>query len=382
MAPSNVAHTPLFIGFVPSLVCALVNHMLCCLCNKHTTCPFCSTTTTQQPATGAATTPPAAPTHTTPQHHQSSTSWPLCRPAHHQVMPRPATLLRFNNTRLSGHLLLSTHHQVCVMASPHTTQHNPAPQACASVGVCGALWLVSTHILFVLASPHHKHRVLAHQCATHTPTAPQHTQLGVVHHAMQPHHTHGCGGCVWCSGGCVGWLAQPPSLLVMPSMWCAAPVSSHHNLVPSSTHTHCAIHTTTTTTAPFGATLATTTSPQTMPINHTHGVWCVVCCVLHMNKDNHTNMVVIGWHETTTMRHTMHHNNQHVGQCDGLEAKAQNGGVCEVVVGEGGNKAAGGCGGQSNQSQQQRDKGVVVVSIVWHTQHNTRQWNVWWWSNA
>ena len=72
--------------------------------------------------------------------------------------------------------------------------------------------------------------------------------------------------------------------------------------------------------------MATTTSPQTMPINHTHGEWCVVC-VAH-DKDNHTNMVVIGWHETTTMRHTMHHNNQHVGQCDGLEAKAQSGGVC------------------------------------------------------
>ena len=49
---------------------------------------------------------------------------------------------------------------------------------------------------------------------------------------------------------------------------------------------------------------------------------------MHMNKDNNTNMVVIGWHETITMRHTMHHNNQHVGQCDGLEAKAQSGGVC------------------------------------------------------
>lgn len=241
MAPSNVAHTtPLFIGFVPSLVCALVNHMLCCLCNKHTTCPFllnnhhtttshwCCNHTTCCPNTHNTTTPPII--------HQLAIVSP-CPPPSHATACHTAALQQ--HTCLA---ICSCPHTTRSVSWLHHTQHNPAPQACASVGVCGALWLVSTHILFVLASPHHKHRVLAHQCATHTPTAPQHTQLGVVHHAMQPHHTHGCGGCVWCSGGCVGWLAQPPSLLVMPSMWCAAPVSSHHNLVPSSTHTLCHPH--------------------------------------------------------------------------------------------------------------------------------------------
>ena len=93
--------------------------------------PFCSTTTTQQPATSQQ----HHTTHTTPQHHQPSTSWPLCRPAHHQVMPRPATLLRFNNTPVWPFAPVHTHHQVCVMASPHTTQPSTTGMC-----ICGCVW--------------------------------------------------------------------------------------------------------------------------------------------------------------------------------------------------------------------------------------------------
>ena len=276
MAPSNVAHThPFSLALCPARCVRL-----------STTCFAASATNTQHAP--FAQQPPhnnqplvLQPHHLLPQHtqHHNTTNHP---PVGHCVaLPTTKSCHSLphccaSTTHLSGHLLLSTHTTRSV-SWLHHTQHNPAPQACASVGACGALWLVSTHILFVLASPHHKHRVLAHQCATPTPTAPQHTQLGVVHHAMQPHHTHGCGGCVWCSGGCVGWLAQPPSLLVMPSMWCAAPVSSHHNLVPSSTHT------VPSTQQPLHRLVPPWQQPPAhKPCQSTTlmacGVWCCVCC--------------------------------------------------------------------------------------------------------
>ena len=286
MAPSNVAHThPFSLALCPAWCVRL-----------STTCFAASATNTQHAP--FAQQPPhnnqplvLQPHHLLPQHtqHHNTTNHP---PVGHCVaLPTTKSCHRLphccaSTTHLSGHLLLSTHTTRSV-SWLHHTQHNPAPQACASVGVCGALWLLSTHILFVLASPHHKHRVLAHQCATHTPTAPQHTQLGVVHHAMQPHHTHGCGGWVWCSGGCVGWLAQPPSLLVMPSMWCAAPVSSHHNLVPSSTHTLCHPHNNNN-----HCTVWCHLGNNHQPTNHANQPhsWRVVCgvvCVAHEQRQPH-----------------------------------------------------------------------------------------------
>ena len=286
MAPLNVAHTtPLFLGFVPSLVCALVNHMLCCLCNKHTTCPFCSTTTTQQPATGAATTPPAAPTLTTPQHHQSSTSWPLCRPAHHQVMPQPATLLHFsNNTPVWPFAPVHTHHQVCVMASPHTTQPSTTGMC-----ICGCVWCtvvgLHTHSFCVGFTTPQTPCAGSSMCHSHTNCTTTHS---LVWCTMPCNHTTHmvvvvvCGAVV---GVLVGWhnlhlcLSCPPCGVLHLFL--------HTTTLSLHPHAHCAIHTTTTTTAPFGATLATTTSPQTTPINHTHGVWCVVLCVAHEQRQQH-----------------------------------------------------------------------------------------------
>ena len=162
-------------------------NMLCCLCNKHTTCPFCSTTTTQQPATGAATTPPAAPTHTTPQHHQSSTSWPLCRPAHHQVMPRPATLLRFNNTPVWPFAPVHTHHQVCVMASPHTTQPSTTGMC-----ICGCVWCtvvgLHTHSFCVGFTTPQTPCAGSSMCHAHTNCTTTHTAwCGAPCHATTPH---------------------------------------------------------------------------------------------------------------------------------------------------------------------------------------------------
>ena len=245
--------------------------------------PFCSTTTTQQPATGAATTPPAAPTHTTPQHHQSSTSWPLCRPAHHQVMPRPATLLRFNNTPVWPFAPVHTHHHVCVMASPqhNTTQHHRHVHLWVYVVHCGC----SPHTFFLCWLHHTTNTVcwLINVPRTHQL---HHNTHSLVWRTMPCNHTTHmvvvvvCGAVV---GVLVGWhnlhlcLSCPPCGVLHLFL--------HTTTLSLHPHTHCAFHTTTT--APFGGTLATTTSPQTMPINHTHGVWCVALCVAHEQRQQH-----------------------------------------------------------------------------------------------
>ena len=143
-------------------------------------------------------------------------------------------------THLSGHLLLSTHTTRSV-SWLHHTQHNPAPQACASVGVWCTVVGLHTHSFCVGFTTPQTPCAGSSMCHAHTNCTTNTHSL--VWCTMPCNHTTHMVVVVVCGAVVgVGLLAQPPSLLVMPSMWCAAPVSSHHNLVPSSTHTLCHPH--------------------------------------------------------------------------------------------------------------------------------------------
>ena len=277
MAPSNVAHThPFSLALCPAwCVCACQPHALLplqqthnmpLLLNNHntTTSHWCCNHTTCCPNTHNTTTPPII--------HQLAIVSP-CPPPSHATACHTAALQQ--HTPVWPFAPVHTHHQVCVMASPHTTQPSTTGMC-----ICGCVWCtvvgLHTHSFCVGFTTPQTPCAGSSMRHAHANCTTTHTQLGVVHHAMQPHHTHGYGGCVWCSGGCVGWLAQPPSLLVMPSMWCAAPVSSHHNLVPSSTRTLCHPHNN------HHCTVWCHLGNNHQPTNHANQPhsWCGVCGVV------------------------------------------------------------------------------------------------------
>ena len=285
MAPSNVAHTPLFIGFVPSLVCVRLS----------TTCFAASATNTQHAP--FAQQPPhnnqplvLQPHHLLPQHtqHHNTTNHP---PVGHCVaLPTTKSCHGLphccaSTTHLSGHLLLSTLTTRSVSwfhnTQHNTTQHHRHVHLWVCVVHCG--W--SPHTFFLCWLHHTTNTVcwLINVPRTHQL---HHNTHSLVWCTMPCNHTTHmvvvvvCGAVV---GVLVGWhnlhlcLSCPPCGVLHLFL--------HTTTLSLHPHTHCAIHTTTT--APFGATLATTTSPQTMPINHTHGVWCVVLCVAHEQRQPH-----------------------------------------------------------------------------------------------
>ena len=191
MAPTNVAHThtPLFIGFVPSLVCALVNHMLCCLCNKHTTCPillnnhhtttshWCCNHTTCCPNTHNITTPPII--------HQLAIVSP-CPPPSHATACHTA--------------VLQPHTCLAICSCPHTppglwhgfTTHNKTQPSTTGMCICGCVWCtvvgLHTHSFCVGFTTPQTPCAGSSMCHAHTNCTTTHTAwCGAPCHATTPH---------------------------------------------------------------------------------------------------------------------------------------------------------------------------------------------------